>query len=63
MGTPGDETLPAGGSTVEVVLTPDDDDTLVVLTHRRLHAGRFADHRAGWEDCLARLVAAVGMAS
>lgn len=54
-GIPGDETLPAGGSTVEVVLTPDGDDTMVVLTHRGLHPRRLGDHRAGWEERLGRL--------
>lgn len=58
-GIPDDETLPAGGSRVEVVLTPDGDDTLVVLTHRSLQPGRLSDHRAGWEDRLRRLVDAV----
>jgi uncharacterized protein YndB with AHSA1/START domain len=59
-GIPGDDALPPGGSTVEVVLTPDGDDTLVVLTHRGLPASRIGDHRAGWEHQLGRLRATTG---
>lgn len=59
-GIPGNDALPPGGSTVEVVLTPDGDDTLVVLTHRGLPSTHLADHRAGWEHQLGRLPAAVG---
>lgn len=54
-GIPGSDTLPAGGSTVEVVLTPDGDDTMVVLTHRGLSATRLGSHRAGWEQRLGLL--------
>jgi uncharacterized protein YndB with AHSA1/START domain len=59
-GIPGSDTLPPGGSTVEVVLTPDGDDTLVVLTHRGLSSPHMGDHRAGWEHQLGRLSAAAG---
>jgi uncharacterized protein YndB with AHSA1/START domain len=58
-GIPGCDTLPPGGSTVEVVLTPDGRDTLVVLTHRGLPSTRIDGHRAGWEQQLGRLPAAV----
>ncbi|MFF5173836.1 SRPBCC domain-containing protein [Micromonospora sp. NPDC000089] len=58
-GIPGDAVLPAGGSTVEVVLTPDGDDTLVVLTHRGLPADRLDSHRAGWGRRLGQLGASV----
>ena len=58
-GVPGDESLPAGSSVVEVVLTPDGDDTMVVLTHRGLPATRMDDHRAGWEEMLGHLPRAV----
>ena len=54
-GIPGDDTLPPGGSTVEVVLTPDGEDTLIVLTHRGLPPARLGQHRAGWEHQLGRL--------
>ncbi|MCW2544770.1 MAG: hypothetical protein JWM40_2322 [Frankiales bacterium] len=59
-GTPGSDQLPPGSSTVEVVLTPDGDDTLVVLTHRGLPATHLSDHRAGWEHQLGQLPAAFG---
>jgi uncharacterized protein YndB with AHSA1/START domain len=49
-----------GGSTVEVVLTPDGDDTMVVLTHRGLPSTHIEGHRAGWEHQLGRLPAAAG---
>ena len=58
-GIPGNESLPPGGSTVEVVLTPDGDDTMVVLTHRGLPPTHIGSHRSGWERQLGRLPAAV----
>jgi uncharacterized protein YndB with AHSA1/START domain len=58
-GIPGDDTMPPGGSTVEVVLTPDGDDTMVVLTHRGVPSGHIDGHRAGWEEQLGHLPAAV----
>ena len=54
-GIPGSDTLPPGGSTVEVVLTPDGDDTIVTLTHRGLPPTHIGNHRAGWEHRLGRL--------
>lgn len=59
-GIPGSDALPPGGSTVEVVLTPDGDDTMVVLTHRGLPSTQVGFHRDGWEHQLARLPAAAG---
>lgn len=59
-GIPGNDTLPPGGSTVDVVLTPDGDDTLVVLTHRGLPTTQLDDHRDGWEHQLAQLRVAAG---
>ncbi len=59
-GIPGDAALPPGSSTIEVVLTPDGDDTMVVLTHRGLPASHIGDHRAGWEHQLGQLPAAAG---
>jgi hypothetical protein len=47
-GIPDSETLPPGGSTVEVVLTPDGDNTMVVLTHRGLPSTHLDSHRDGW---------------
>ncbi|BEP14213.1 hypothetical protein acdb102_25240 [Acidothermaceae bacterium B102] len=58
-GIPGNDTLPPGSSTVEVVLTPDGDDTLVVLTHRGLPSTYLDSHRGGWEHQLGRLPAAL----
>lgn len=58
-GIPGSDTLPPGGSTVEVVLTPDGDDTMVVLTHRGVPSDHIDGHRGGWEYQLGRLRAAV----
>lgn len=57
-GVAGDEAMPPGSSTIEVVLTPDGDDTMVVLTHRGLPASHLGDHRAGWEHQLGQLPAA-----
>jgi uncharacterized protein YndB with AHSA1/START domain len=57
-GIPGSDTLPPGGSTVEVELTPDGDDTIVILTHRRLPPAHTASHRAGWQHRLGQLRAA-----
>ena len=54
-GIPGDDALPAGGSTVEVVLTPDGEDTMVVLTHRGLPSSFMDMHRAGSEHRLGLL--------
>ena len=59
-GIPGSDTLPPGGSTVEVVLTPDSDDTMVVLTHRGLPPTQIDIHRSGWEHQLGRLRLATG---
>ena len=54
-GIRGSDTLPPGGSAVEVVLTPDGEDTIVVLTHRGLPSTHIGTHRAGWEHQLGRL--------
>ena len=59
-GIAGNDTLPPGGSTVEVVLTPDGDDTMVVLTHRGLPPTQIDVHRSGWEHQLGRLRLATG---
>jgi uncharacterized protein YndB with AHSA1/START domain len=47
--------LPEGSSTVEIYLTADGEETIVDLTHRDLPAGERAQHREGWEMCLAKL--------
>jgi uncharacterized protein YndB with AHSA1/START domain len=59
-GIPGSDALPPGGSTVEVSLTPNGEDTIVVLTHRGVPPNQISGHRAGWERQLGRLPAAVG---
>jgi uncharacterized protein YndB with AHSA1/START domain len=59
-GISGSDELQPGGSTVEVALTPDGDDTMVVLTHRGLPSTHVDNHRAGWEYRLRRLLLAAG---
>jgi uncharacterized protein YndB with AHSA1/START domain len=59
-GIPGNDALPPGGSSVEVVLTPDGEDTIVVLTHRGVPPTLIGDHRAGWDRQLGCLPGAVG---
>jgi uncharacterized protein YndB with AHSA1/START domain len=54
-GIPDSDTLPPGGSAVEVVLPPDGDDTIVVLTHRGLPPTHIPSHRVGWEHRLRQL--------
>lgn len=62
-GIPGDQTLPAGSTTVEVGLQPSDGGTLVTLTHRGLTGPHRANHEAGWRNFLAALAAAIGTAA
>lgn len=47
--------IPPQSTAVEVSLTPDGDETLVYLAHRRLPETANAFHRAGWEHYLSRL--------
>ena len=54
-GIPGSQDLPAGSSTVEIVLRPDGDGTVVELTHRDLPVDRQAGHRSGWTTRLGAL--------
>jgi uncharacterized protein YndB with AHSA1/START domain len=54
-GIPDDAGMPAGSSTVEVVLVADGADTIVHLTHRDLPSDREPSHLEGWERCLAAL--------
>lgn len=46
-GMPGSDTLPPGGTTVEVTLTPADGGTLVTLAHRGLPAEHRQSHEEG----------------
>ena len=59
-GIPGSDALPPGGSTVEVVLNPDGDDTMVVLRHHGLSSTHIGGYRTCWEHQLGRLPAAAG---
>jgi uncharacterized protein YndB with AHSA1/START domain len=60
-GAPGNDTLPAGSTTVEIVLHPDGDGTLVELAHRDLPPEELPKHRVGWDHFLPRLaIAAAG---
>lgn len=57
-GVPDSDVLPPGSTTVEIVLTPDGDGTVVELTHRDLPRSELSSHRAGWTgllDVLARV--------
>jgi uncharacterized protein YndB with AHSA1/START domain len=49
---------PPQSTLVEVSLTPDGEDTLVRLAHRRLKPELVALHRAGWAHYLPRLALA-----
>ena len=49
---------PPQSTLVEVSLTPEGDDTVVRLAHRRLKPEAVALHRAGWQHYLARLALA-----
>jgi len=60
-GMPGSDTLPPGGTTVEVTLTSADGGTLVTLVHRGLPAEHRRSHEEGWRTFLGKLTtAAVG---
>jgi uncharacterized protein YndB with AHSA1/START domain len=50
--------VPPQSTAVEVTFTPDGEDTIVRLTHRRLpSAGAVELHRAGWQHYFPRLAA------
>jgi uncharacterized protein YndB with AHSA1/START domain len=51
---------PPQSTLVEVSLTPEGEETLVRLVHRRLRPGALAFHRAGWEHYMPRLAIAAG---
>ena len=50
--------LPEGSSTVEIYLTADGKETIVDLTHRDLPVRERAQHKEGWDMCLAKLTKA-----
>ena len=51
--------MPAGSTTVEVVLTADGDETVVTLTHRDLPEEERPPHQEGWNHFVGQLPAAV----
>jgi uncharacterized protein YndB with AHSA1/START domain len=54
-GVPGSASLPAGSSTVEILLRADGEETVVDLIHSDLSADERPRHRAGWTEHLAKL--------
>jgi uncharacterized protein YndB with AHSA1/START domain len=58
-GLPGSDTMPAGSTTVEVILTADGDETIVSLTHHNLPSEHRPGHQKGWDTFLGALPAAV----
>ena len=54
-GTPGNDALPPGSSTVEVLLKADGNETVVELFHHDLPVAELSGHKAGWTACLAKL--------
>lgn len=57
-GAAGNDTLPPGSTTVEILLHADGDGTLVELAHRDLPAAEIARHGVGWGHFLERLTIA-----
>jgi uncharacterized protein YndB with AHSA1/START domain len=60
-GIDGNEHLPPGTTTVEVVLVPEGDETVVTLTHRDLPEDFARSHQSGWSEFLGRLVTVVAV--
>ena len=54
-GVAGSDVLPAGSTTVEIVLTADGQHTLVELIHRDLPPDELPKHRSGWTAYLGHL--------
>jgi uncharacterized protein YndB with AHSA1/START domain len=54
-GSPGNQTMPPGSTTVEITLTPDGDQTLVGLVHRGLPVDEREPYTRGWTTFLSRL--------
>jgi hypothetical protein len=52
--------VPPASTEVEVSLTPDGDETVLRLTHRRIPEASVAFHSSGWEHYLPRLSVAAG---
>ncbi|MSP13368.1 MAG: SRPBCC domain-containing protein [Chloroflexi bacterium] len=53
--------LPPGSSTVEIILIPDGDGTVVHLRHMGLAPELQQLHAAGWDHYLPRLICAAGL--
>jgi hypothetical protein len=51
-GVPGNDALPPGSSTVEILLTADGDETVVELMHYDLPPDEWSKHESGWATCL-----------
>ena len=51
-------TTPPGASTVEILLTPDGDGTLLRLRHHGLSAEERPGHGEGWDHFIPRLITA-----
>jgi uncharacterized protein YndB with AHSA1/START domain len=50
--------VPPGSSTVEIVITPDAEGSIVTIIHRGLPDDEVDVHRMGWEHYLPRLAVA-----
>jgi uncharacterized protein YndB with AHSA1/START domain len=57
-GVAGSDVLAPGSTTVEIVLRPDGDGTVLELAHRDLPPEQLAQHDTGWRHFLERLVVA-----
>jgi uncharacterized protein YndB with AHSA1/START domain len=57
-GIAGNDAVPAGSSTVEVLLRAEGGDTVVELFHRGLPEDERRKHQDGWVECLDRLLVA-----
>jgi uncharacterized protein YndB with AHSA1/START domain len=58
-GKDGSAVMPAGSTTVEIVLVADGPNTVVELTHSGLPASQLAQHQEGWPIVIGRLGTAV----
>ncbi|MCW2888818.1 MAG: hypothetical protein QOE54_2465 [Streptosporangiaceae bacterium] len=54
-GIPGSDALPAGSSTVEILLKADGHETIVELIHHDLPSDQRPQHEAGWPTYLEML--------
>jgi uncharacterized protein YndB with AHSA1/START domain len=54
-GIAGKDELPAGSTTVEIVLTADGAETLVELFHHDLPVEEYDSHLEGWTTMLGKL--------